>query len=156
GARNDGDVAVDERRRFRRSLRSRAAEAESAYARCRNQAMNVVVDARVAVTSRRPPAWLLVATGILALTILGLSVAETSYSAHWLIDQGDYVSIIGLVFIACAGMVLYRQRRLFASLPLIFPWLLYPVITQGDQLIDNMSINTMRVVCDVLLAAIFA
>jgi len=104
----------------------------------------------------RPPAWLLVATGVLALTILGLSVAETSYSAHWLIDEGDYVSIIGLGFIAGAGVVLYRQGRLFASLPLVFPWLLYPVITQGDQLIDNMSINTMRVVCHVLLAAIFA
>src|SRR5947207_12272921 len=119
--------------------------------------MNVVLDHPViAPHATRPPAWLLVATGILALTILGLSVAETSYSAHWLIDEGDYVSVIGLAFIACAGVALYRQQRLFASLPLIFPWLLYPVITQGDQLIDNMSINTMRVVCDVLLAAIFA
>ena len=26
-----------------------------------------------------------------------------------------------------------------------FPWLLYPVITQGDQIIDNLSINPMRV-----------
>ncbi len=119
--------------------------------------MNVVLDSRPpARRMSRPPGWLLAATGVLALTILGLSVAETSYSAHWLIDEGDYVSIIGLVFIAGAGIVLYRQRRLFASLPLIFPWLLYPIITQGDQLIDNMSINTMRVVCDVLLAAIFA
>ena len=117
----------------------------------------MVIDPPVAAAqTRRPPAWLLIATGVLALTILGLSVAETSYSAHWLIDQGDYVSIIGLVFIAGAGIVLYRQERLFVSLPLVFPWLLYPVITQGDQLIDNMSITTMRVVCDVLLAAIFA
>lgn len=118
--------------------------------------MNVALDDPATITRSRPPAWLLVATGILALTILGLSVAETSYSAHWLIDEGDYVSVIGLAFIAVAGLVLYRQQRLFASLPLVFPWLLYPVITQGDQLIDNMSINTMRVVCDVLLAAIFA
>ena len=118
--------------------------------------MNVELESPTVGTSHRPPAWLLVATGILALTILGLSVAETSYSAHWLIDEGDYVSIIGLVFIAGAGVVLYRQRRLFASLPLVFPWLLYPVITQGDQLIDNMSINPMRAVCHVLLAAIFA
>ena len=119
--------------------------------------MNVVVDPPAVVApAGRPPAWLLVATGVLALTILGLSVAETSYSAHWLIDEGDYVSIIGLAFIAVAGIVLYRQRRLFASLPLVFPWLLYPVITQGDQLIDNLSINPMRIVCDVLLAAIFA
>jgi hypothetical protein len=106
--------------------------------------------------SNRPPAWLLAATGVLALTILGLSVAETSYRAHYLIDQGDYVSIIGLVFITGAGLVLFRRQRLFVSLPLVFPWLLYPVITQGDQLIDNMSINPMRAVCHVLLAAIFA
>jgi hypothetical protein len=44
---------------------------------------------------------------------------------------------------------------LYASLPLVFPWLLYPIITQGDQIIDNLSINPMRVICHVLLAAIF-
>ena len=77
--------------------------------------MNAAVDAPTASAprARRPPAWLLVATGVLALTILGLSVAETSYSAHWLIDEGDYVSLIGLAFIAGAGVVLYRQQRLF-------------------------------------------
>ena len=35
------------------------------------------------------------------------------------------------------------------------PWLLFPVITQGDQLIDNLSINWMRVVVHVLLGLIF-
>jgi len=38
----------------------------------------------------------------------------------------------------------------------VFPWLLYPVITQGDQIIDNLSITWMRIVVHVLLAAIFA
>ena len=38
----------------------------------------------------------------------------------------------------------------------MFPWLLYPVITQGDQIIDNLTINPMRAICHVLLAAIFA
>ena len=46
--------------------------------------------------------------------------------------------------------------RLAASLPLVFPWLLYPVITQGDQIIDNLSITWMRIIVHVLLAAIFA
>ena len=38
----------------------------------------------------------------------------------------------------------------------MFPWLLYPVITQGDQIIDNLSITWMRIIVHVLLAAIFA
>ncbi len=42
------------------------------------------------------------------------------------------------------------------SLPLALPWLLFPVITQGDQIIDNLSINWMRFVTHVLLAALFA
>jgi hypothetical protein len=50
---------------------------------------------------------------------------------------------------------LYRQQRLLGSLPLTLPWLLFPVITQGDQIIDNLSINWMRLICHVLLAAIF-
>ena len=106
--------------------------------------------------TNRPPAWLIAATGVLAVTILALAVAETNLKAHYLIDQGEYVSIAGLVFIAAASVVLYRQRRLAASLPLVLPWVIYPVITQGDQIIDNLSINPMRAICHVLLAAIFA
>ena len=41
-------------------------------------------------------------------------------------------------------------------MPLVLPWLLYPVITQGDQIIDNLSITWMRIIVHVLLAAIFA
>ena len=33
-----------------------------------------------------------------------------------------------------------------SSLPLVLPWLLFPVITQGDQIIDNLSINWMRII----------
>lgn len=107
-------------------------------------------------TRSRPPLWLLLATGGLAVTILALAVAETNLKAHYLIDQGEFISVFGLAFITVAGIFLYRSKRLFASLPLVFPWLLYPVITQGDQIIDNLSINPMRVICHVLLAAIFA
>ncbi len=112
--------------------------------------------AAVGATRRRPPAWLVVATGVLALTILVLAVAETNLRAHYLIDQGEFISIIGLVFIIGAGFVLFARRQLFVSLPLVFPWLLYPIVTQGDQIIDNLPINPMRVVVHVLLAAIFA
>ena len=104
----------------------------------------------------RPPAWLVVITGGLALTILVLAVAETNLKAHYLIDQGEYLSVVGLGFILIAGLYLFARRRLYVSLPLVFPWLLYPLITQGDQIIDNLSINPMRAICDVLLAAIFA
>ncbi len=104
----------------------------------------------------RPPAWLVAVTGGLALTILVLAVAETNLKAHYLIDQGEYLSVFGLGFILVAGLYLFTQRRLYVSLPLAFPWLLYPLITQGDQIIDNLSINPMRAICDVLLAAIFA
>jgi len=106
--------------------------------------------------ARRPPAWLLACTGGLAAIILALAVAETNLKAHYLIDQGEYISIFGLVFIAAASVYLYRVGKLFVSLPLVFPWLLYPVITQGDEIIDNLSINPMRIICHVLLAAIFA
>jgi hypothetical protein len=109
----------------------------------------------VAAPRRRPPAWLMIATGILALTILVLAVAETNLRAHYLIDQGEFISVLGLIFILGAGFVLFARRQLFVSLPLVFPWLLYPVVTQGDQIIDNLSINPMRVVVHVLLAAIF-
>jgi hypothetical protein len=85
-----------------------------------------------------------------------MAVAETSLWKHYLIDGGELFSIFGLVFITMAGIYVHRQGRLLASLPLIFPWLLFPVITQGDQLIDNLSINQMRLIVHVLLAAIFA
>jgi hypothetical protein len=117
--------------------------------------MNVTVERRQRV-SRRPPAWLIACTGALALIILALAVAETNLKAHYLIDQGEYISMFGLVFIAGASIYLYRSQRLFASLPLVLPWVIYPVITQGDQIIDNLSINPMRVICHVLLAMIFA
>ena len=107
------------------------------------------------VSRRRPPAWLMIATGALALIILVLAVAETNLRAHYLIDEGEFISVIGLVFILGAGIVLFARRQLFVSLPLVFPWLLYPIVTQGDQIIDNLSINPMRVVVHVLLAAIF-
>ena len=102
-----------------------------------------------------PPMWLVVATGIWTLTCLVLAIAETNLWIHYLIDQGESWSLCGLAFILVAGIYLYRRRRLFVSLPLVFPWLLYPVITQGDQLIDNLSMGWMRFVCQVLLAAIF-
>jgi len=108
------------------------------------------------VSRRRPPAWLMIATGVLAITILVLAVAETNLRAHYLIDQGEFISVIGLAFIFGAGIVLFMRRQLFVSLPLVFPWLLYPIVTQGDQIIDNLTINPMRVVVHVLLAAIFA
>jgi len=109
-----------------------------------------------APASSRPPMWLIVATGLLALTILALAVAETNLRAHYLIDQGEYISMFGLAFILAAGLFLYGRGRLRASLWLVFPWLLYPIVTQGDQIIDNLSINPMRAICHVLLAAIFA
>lgn len=104
----------------------------------------------------RPPAWLIAATAALAVMVLVMAVAETSLWKHYLIDQGELISIGGLVFIALAGLYVHRQGRLRASLPLAVPWLLFPIITQGDQLIDNLSINWMRFICHVLLAAIFA
>jgi hypothetical protein len=100
--------------------------------------------------------WLIAATGVLAVIILALAVAETNLRAHYLIDGGEYLSMFGLAFILGAGVFLYTRDRLFASLWLVFPWLLYPIVTQGDQLIDNLSINPMRVICHILLAAIFA
>ena len=104
----------------------------------------------------RPPGWLIVATGALAVICLAMSVAETTLWMHYMIDSGEYISLFGLGFILLAGIHLYRRQRLLVSLPLVVPWLLYPVITQGDQIIDNLSINPMRVIVQVLLAAIFA
>jgi hypothetical protein len=103
----------------------------------------------------RPPAWLIVATGLLGAAILAMAVAETNLWMHYLIDAGESFSLAGLAFMLGAGVYLYRQRRLMVSLPLAVPWLLFPVITQGDQIIDNLSIGWMQFVCHVLLAIIF-
>lgn len=104
----------------------------------------------------RPPAWLVVATGALAVTCLVLAIAETNLWAHYMIDGGEYLSLCGVGFILVAGVFLYRKQQLKASLPLVVPWLMYPVITQGDEIIDNLSINPMRIICLILLSAIFA
>ena len=104
----------------------------------------------------RPPAWIVIATAVMALLLLAMSVTETSLQGQYLIDQGEYLSLAGLGFILIAGLYLHRRGQLVASLPLVFPWLLYPVITQGDQIIDNLSITWMRIIVHVLLAAIFA
>lgn len=103
-----------------------------------------------------PPAWLFAATGGLGVLVLAMALAETNLWLHYLIDGGEFVSLLGLGFIAAAGVVLYRDGRLVTSLPLAAPWLLFPLITQGDQIIDNLSITWMRVITDVILAAIFA
>jgi len=105
----------------------------------------------------RPPLWLILATAALAGVILLLAVVETSIKAAYLIDEeGEFLSLFGLAFILVAGLLLWRQRRLYTSLPLVLPWLLYPVVTQGDQIIDYLSINAMRVIVHLLLAPIFA
>ena len=109
-----------------------------------------------AVASERPPLWLVIATAAMAVVLLAMSVGETSLKGQYLIDQGEYLSLVGLAFILVAGLFLHRRGQLVASMPLVFPWLLYPVITQGDQIIDNLSITWMRIIVHVLLAAIFA
>jgi hypothetical protein len=101
------------------------------------------------------PKWLISITVVMTLAILFMAVAETTLWTHWLIDQGEYVSLAGLAFILVAGLVLHRQGRLRSSLPLTIPWLIYPVITQGDQIIDNLTINNMRLVCHVILGILF-
>ena len=103
----------------------------------------------------KPPLWLILSTGALAVTCLVLAVAETNLWAHYLIDRGEFISLFGLGFIGITGFYLFRSGRLFVSMPLTIPWLLYPVITQGDEIIDNLSINPMRIICQVLLAGIF-
>ena len=104
----------------------------------------------------RPPAWLLIITAAMAAVLLAMAVTETSFKGQYLIDQGEYLSLVGLGFILLAGIYLHRQQRLAASMPLVLPWLFYPVITQGDQIIDNLPINAMRWIVHILLAAIFA
>lgn len=108
-----------------------------------------------AAGAARPPLWLVVTTGLLTAGVLAMAVAETSLWMHYLIDAGESISLLGLGFISVAGSYLYMRGRLLASLPLALPWLLFPVITQGDQIIDNLSINGMRLVVHVLLALIF-
>jgi hypothetical protein len=103
-----------------------------------------------------PPGWLLVATASLGVLVLVMAVAETNLWVHYLIDGGEPVSLIGVGFIAIAAFFLHRDGRLATSLPLIGPWLLFPVLTQGDQIIDHLSIGPMRVITHVLLGAIFA
>lgn len=105
--------------------------------------------------SPRPPAWLIWSTAALTLACLGMAVTETSQWGHYLIDKGEVISLAGLAFITAAGIVLYRQGGLRVSLPFALPWLLYPVITQGDQIIDNLSITAMQVICQILLTLIF-
>lgn len=113
------------------------------------------VHGRPAVATR-PPLWLVLATAAMAIVLLTMSITETSFKGQYLIDQGESLSLVGLVFMLGAGLYLDRRGQLAASLPLVVPWLLYPVITQGDQIIDNLSITWMRIVVHVLLAAIFA
>ena len=104
----------------------------------------------------RPPGWLIAITAAMAAILLAMAVTETSLQGQYLIDQGEYLSLIGLGFILLAGLYLHRQQRLKAAMPLVLPWLFYPVITQGDQIIDNLPINAMRWIVHILLAAIFA
>jgi hypothetical protein len=106
-------------------------------------------------TVARPPFWLVAATGLLAFGTLAMAVAETNLWLHYLIDAGESISLAGLAFMLVAGIYLYTRRRLLVSLPLALPWLLFPVITQGDQIIDHLSINWMRLITHVLLAALF-
>ena len=46
-----------------------------------------------------------------------LAIAETNLWAHYLIDRGEYWSVLGLGFILIAGVYLYRRRRLFTVFP---------------------------------------
>src|ERR1044071_7151716 len=101
----------------------------------------------------RAPWWLTVATGALALAVLAMALAETNLWMHYLIDAGASISLAGLAFILVAGIVLFRANRLAASLPLTLPWLLFPVITQGGQLIDKPPTNSIRFIVPLLLAA---
>jgi hypothetical protein len=116
---------------------------------------SAVPAAAAPASNARPPLWLVVATGLLTAACLAMAVAETSLWMHYLIDAGESISLAGLAFIAAAGVYLFTRRQLSASLALTLPWLLFPVITQGDQIIDNLSINWMRLIVHVLLGLIF-
>jgi hypothetical protein len=102
------------------------------------------------------PRWLILLTVALTLAILVMAVAETTLWTHYLIDMGEWLSLIGLGFICLVGIFLYCSGQLLASLPLTLPWLIYPIVTQGDQIIDNLSINQMRTVTTLILAILFA
>jgi len=102
-----------------------------------------------------PPRWLTWITVGATLGLLAISVAETTLWMHFVVDRGEYISLAGLAFIFVAGLALHRRRRLARSLPLVLPWILYPVITQGDQLIDNLNITQMRIIVHVILALLF-
>jgi hypothetical protein len=82
-------------------------------------------------------------------------VAETTLWLHYLIDAGEWFSLAGLGFILQAGVYLYTRGQLLASLPLAVPCLLFPLITQGDQIIDNLTIDWMRFISHILLGALF-
>ena len=115
-----------------------------------------VVEEHRAPAGVAPPRWLIFATVALTVLMLYMAVAETTAWTHYFIDQGEYIALIGLGFVLVAGVYLYFRQRLKSSLVLFLPWFVYPVITQGDQLIDNMAINQMRVVVHLILAVIFA
>src|SRR5438094_2323982 len=102
-----------------------------------------------------PPRWLIMVTAAFTLLLVVMAVAETTLWIHYFIDAGEFVCLFGLGFISVAGLHLYRQGRLWASLPLTLPWLIYPIITQGDQIIDNLTINQMRLVVHAILAILF-
>jgi hypothetical protein len=103
----------------------------------------------------KPPRWLLVATITITILLLVMAVAETTLWIHFVVDRGEAISLAGLAFIFGAGLYLHRTKQLRRSLPLVLPWVLYPVVTQGDQLIDNLNINQMRVITHVILALLF-
>jgi hypothetical protein len=103
----------------------------------------------------RPPAWFIGVTALFTLAILVMAVAETSVWTHYLIDQGEMLCLGGLAFALACGLHLHRSGRLARSLPLFAPWLLYPVVTQGDQIIDNLSIGGMRFFAHAVLLVLF-
>ncbi len=102
-----------------------------------------------------PPAWFVAVTAVFTLVILVMAVAETSLWTHYLIDRGEFLCLGGLAFALGAGVHLHRTGRLGASLPLFVPWLLYPVVTQGDQIIDNLTIGGMRLFAHAVLLILF-
>ena len=56
----------------------------------------------------RAPAWLMVATGALALAVLAMALAETNLWMHYLIDAGESISLAGLAFIL--ALWIYAER----------------------------------------------
>ena len=113
--------------------------------------------ARPRARARRPPVWLVVATAA-----DGRRPARDGgrpRPASWALPDRrgrDHQPCRPGVHPASPASCCIARRRWLASLPLVLPWLLFPVITQGDQIIDNLSIAWMRIVVHVLLARIFA